>query len=109
MDRTLSSSPGRSGSRSCGASSEAVSASALSYRSGQAARPKRVELVAADASDGSTLARALAGGTILYHCASTRYHTWPTTLPPIMAAVVAAAAATGARIDLATPGSTRPH
>jgi nucleoside-diphosphate-sugar epimerase len=67
-------------------------------RSGQAELPKRVELVAADASEGSSLAQALAGGTILYHCASTPYHTWPKTLPPIMAAVIQAAAEAGARI-----------
>jgi nucleoside-diphosphate-sugar epimerase len=67
-------------------------------RSGQAELPESVELVAADASEGSSLAQALAGATVLYHCASTPYHTWPKTLPPIMAAVIQAAARTGARI-----------
>src|SRR6266536_3150091 len=67
-------------------------------RSGQAELPERVELVSADASDGASLVRALAGATVLYHCASTLYHTWPKTLPPIMAAVIEAAAAAGARI-----------
>jgi nucleoside-diphosphate-sugar epimerase len=67
-------------------------------RSGQAELPPGVELVAADASDGSRLAQALAGGTILCHCASTPYHTWPKTLPPIMTAVIQVAAATDARI-----------
>lgn len=67
-------------------------------RSGQAELPRGVEIVAADASDESSLAQALEGGTVLYHCASTPYHTWPKTLPPIMAAVIEAAAAAGTRI-----------
>lgn len=67
-------------------------------RSGQPELPRGVELVATDASDESSLAQALEGGTVLYHCANTPYHTWPKTLPPIMAAVIQAAAAAGTRI-----------
>jgi nucleoside-diphosphate-sugar epimerase len=63
-------------------------------RSGRAELPQRVELVAADASEGSSLAQALAGATVLYHCASTPYHSWPKTLPPIMAAVIQATTST---------------
>jgi len=44
------------------------------------------------------LSRALDGATVLYHCASTPYHTWPTTLPPIMAAMIGAAAAADAPV-----------
>ncbi len=67
-------------------------------RSGRGELPPGAELVAADASDETSLAQALAGATVLYHCASTPYHTWPKTLPPIMTAVIKAAAAAGARI-----------
>jgi len=67
-------------------------------RTGRAELPEHVELVAADASDGSSLTPVLAEATVIYHCANTPYHTWPKTLPPIMDAVIEAAAATGAPI-----------
>jgi len=67
-------------------------------RNGHAELPADVELVAADATDESSLAQALAGAAVLYHCASTPYHTWPKTLLPIMTAVIRTAAAVGARV-----------
>lgn len=67
-------------------------------RSGQAELPSGVELVAADACDASSLLRALEDGAVLYHCANAPYHAWPRMLPPIMTAVIEAAAAVGARI-----------
>jgi dTDP-D-glucose 4,6-dehydratase len=51
-----------------------------------------------DAADVATLRRAVAGASVLYHCLNTPYHTWPRTLPPIMAAVIEAAAAAGVRV-----------
>jgi nucleoside-diphosphate-sugar epimerase len=67
-------------------------------RSGHAELPPGVELVVADASAEASLTQALDGGTVLYHCANTPYHTWPKTLPPIMAAVIQAAGAASTRI-----------
>jgi nucleoside-diphosphate-sugar epimerase len=67
-------------------------------RSARAQLAAGVEQVAADATDATSLTRALAGGTVLYHCANTAYHTWPKTLPPIMTAMIEAAAVAGTRI-----------
>ncbi len=67
-------------------------------RSGSAPLPAQVEVVATDASDPARLTPALAGASVVYHCASTGYATWPKTLPPIMAAAIEAAAAADAAI-----------
>lgn len=67
-------------------------------RSGRAELPDTVEVVAADAADAASLGAALSGATVVYHCASTPYHTWPKRLPPIMTATIEAAATADARI-----------
>jgi nucleoside-diphosphate-sugar epimerase len=67
-------------------------------RSGQAELPGAIEVVAADATDAAALAAALADASVVYHCANAPYPTWPKTLPPIMAATIEAAAATGATV-----------
>jgi nucleoside-diphosphate-sugar epimerase len=67
-------------------------------RSGQAELPEAIGVVAADATDPAALAAALADASVVYHCASAPYPTWPKTLPPIMAATIEAAAATGATV-----------
>lgn len=67
-------------------------------RSGRAPLPGAAEVVASDASDAASLGPELAGATVVYHCASTPYSTWPKTLPAIMAATIEAAAAADAKI-----------
>jgi nucleoside-diphosphate-sugar epimerase len=67
-------------------------------RSGRAELPPEVEVAAVDATDGAALRRAVPGASVLYHCLNTPYHTWPRTLPPIMAAVIEAATDAGARV-----------
>ena len=54
-------------------------------RSGRAAVPDGVEVLAADAADHTAARRACQGGAVVYHCAATPYATWPQTLPPMMA------------------------
>lgn len=67
-------------------------------RSGRAELPDTVEVMAADAADAASLGATFSGATVVYHCASTPYHTWPKRLPPIMTATIEAAAAGDARI-----------
>ena len=55
-----------------------------------------VENVAADASDPVSLTKLTDGATALYNCAGAPYHRWPTDLPPLAAASLSAAHATGA-------------
>ena len=67
-------------------------------RSGRAAVPEGVEVMAADASDHAAACRACQGAAVVYHCAATPYATWPQTLPPLMDGIIAGAAAAGARL-----------
>jgi len=55
-----------------------------------------VELVAADASDAQRLAELTAGASVIYNCANPPYHRWSTQWPPMAAALLAAAEASGA-------------
>ncbi|MFB6931353.1 NAD-dependent epimerase/dehydratase family protein [Streptomyces chartreusis] len=55
-----------------------------------------IEKVVADASDPSTLTKLVNGASALYNCAGAPYHQWPTYLPPLAAASLAAAHATDA-------------
>ena len=55
-----------------------------------------VELVAADASDAQRLAELTAGASVIYNCANPPYHRWSTQWPPMAAALLTAAEASGA-------------
>jgi nucleoside-diphosphate-sugar epimerase len=58
--------------------------------------PSTVERVAADATDAASLASLAAGADALYNCASPPYHRWPQLWPPLAAAILKAAEASGA-------------
>jgi len=70
----------------------------LVSRSGRAQVPAGVDVLTADVSDPAAARRACDGASVVFHCASGLYATWPQTLPPIMEGIIAGAAATGARI-----------
>ena len=55
-----------------------------------------IECVAADAIDADVLARHTQGAVALYSCAGPAYHRWATDWPPLGAALVRAAEASGA-------------
>lgn len=56
----------------------------------------RVEHVALDASDAAALTAAARGADVLYNCANPPYHRWVEQWPPVAAALLTAAEATGA-------------
>ncbi len=58
--------------------------------------PEGVERVAADASDAEALSRYAEGATAIYSCAGPAYHRWTTDWPPLGAALIKAAEASGA-------------
>ncbi len=70
----------------------------LVSRAGRAAVPEGVQVAAADLTDPTAAGRAGQDAAVVYHCAATPYATWPRTLPPLMRGIIAAAAATGARL-----------
>src|SRR5215469_2199967 len=49
-----------------------------------------------DATDAEAVTRAARGAAVLYNCASPAYHRWTTDWPPLAAALLTAAEATGA-------------
>jgi nucleoside-diphosphate-sugar epimerase len=59
--------------------------------------------ISLDATDAEALTRAARGAAVLYNCASPAYHRWTTDWPPLAAALLSAAEATGA--VLATAGN----
>lgn len=68
----------------------------LLTRSGHGPGEQGIDLVAADATDPDVLARHAQGATALYCCGGPAYHRWPTDWPPLGAALVRAAEASGA-------------
>jgi nucleoside-diphosphate-sugar epimerase len=68
----------------------------LVSRRGTGPEHPAVERVAADATDSATLTRIAGGATALYNCAAPPYHRWPLEWPPLAAALLDAAEATGA-------------
>lgn len=60
-------------------------------RSGSGPTDPNIELVAADATDESTLIAHTAGAEVIYNCANPQYHTWSTDWPPLAAAILSAA------------------
>ena len=59
---------------------------------------ERIERVAADAMDAARLGEIAAGAHAIFNCANPSYPTWATAWPPIHAALIAVAEATGARL-----------
>jgi nucleoside-diphosphate-sugar epimerase len=68
-------------------------------RGGQA--PDGAQGVAADASDRAQAARAAAGGSVIYHCASPPYTQWPELFPPLTDSILGAAESSGAKLVFA--------
>ena len=66
-------------------------------RSGQAAAPAAVEVVAADVSRPDDAKRACSGAGIVYGCVGLDYGNWPGRWPPMMAGMLAGAEAARAR------------
>lgn len=60
--------------------------------------PEAAEIVAADLTDPAQAQAAASGASVLYQCASPRYHQWQTEFPPLQAAILRVAQATGARL-----------
>ena len=68
-------------------------------RSGQAGGlPPGVEVVQGDAYDVAKNVAVTQGATTIYQCAQPHYYEWPEKFPPLQAAILEAAAATGARL-----------
>ncbi|WP_155374348.1 NAD-dependent epimerase/dehydratase family protein [Catellatospora vulcania] len=65
-------------------------------RRGTGPQAPGIELVAADAADPARLAELAEGATALYNCANPAYHRWLTDWPPLAAALLHAAEASGA-------------
>jgi nucleoside-diphosphate-sugar epimerase len=68
-------------------------------RGGQA--PDGVQGMAADASDRAQAARAAAGASVIYHCASPPYTHWPELFPTLTGAILGAAESSGAKLVFA--------
>jgi nucleoside-diphosphate-sugar epimerase len=67
-------------------------------RSGRAALPPEVELLAGDAGDPAFATRTSAGASVVYNALNPPYHQWPALFPRLQAGVLAGAAASGARL-----------
>jgi nucleoside-diphosphate-sugar epimerase len=57
--------------------------------------------VAADVSDPAQAARAAAGASVIYHCASPPYTQWPELFPPLTRSILDAARSSGAKLVFA--------
>lgn len=68
----------------------------LVSRHGRGPRHDRIETVAADAAAPGALRAVATGAAALYNCANPAYHRWPIDWPPIAAALLDAAEASGA-------------
>lgn len=68
----------------------------LVSRRGTGPEHPSVERVAADATDSAALARRTEGAVALYNCAAPPYHRWTSEWPPLAAALLDTAKATGA-------------
>ena len=67
-------------------------------RSGRAAVPDGVEVVAGDASDPTFTSAVSAGARVVYQTLNPPYHQWEELFPGLQAGVLAAAQANGARL-----------
>ncbi|MDT0344791.1 NAD-dependent epimerase/dehydratase family protein [Streptomyces litchfieldiae] len=68
----------------------------LITRSGSGPDHPGIERLALDAGHTDELADALAGATTVFNAAMTAYHTWPETMPPLFASILAATERAGA-------------
>ena len=68
-------------------------------RGGQA--PDGAQGVAADVSDPGQAARAAAGASVIYHCASPPYTRWPELFPALTRSILDAAESSGAKLVFA--------
>jgi nucleoside-diphosphate-sugar epimerase len=68
-------------------------------RSGQA--PDGAQGVVADASDRAQAARAAAGASVIYHCASPPYTRWPELFPELTGSILGAAESSGGKLVFA--------
>ncbi|WP_214404082.1 NAD-dependent epimerase/dehydratase family protein [Pseudonocardia lacus] len=67
-------------------------------RSGRAAAPDGVEVVAGGAADPAFTVAVAAGARVVYQTLNPPYHRWPAEFPALQAGVLAAARAAGARL-----------
>lgn len=68
----------------------------LITRSGSGPDHPGIERIALDAGRTDELAEALAGATTVFNAAMTAYQTWPETMPPLFASILAATERAGA-------------
>ncbi|MEB8339541.1 NAD-dependent epimerase/dehydratase family protein [Streptomyces endophyticus] len=68
----------------------------LITRSGSGPDYPGIERIALDAGRTDELAEALAGATTVFNAAMTAYQTWPETMPPLFASILAATERAGA-------------
>ncbi len=67
-------------------------------RGGRADVPESVEVVGANVAEVADAKRACDGAAVVYHCANPPYAKWPDLHPPLMEAIIEAAAAAEARL-----------
>jgi nucleoside-diphosphate-sugar epimerase len=60
--------------------------------------PAEVEVVAGDAFNADFTRSVIKGAEVVYQCAQPEYHQWVTLFPPLQAAILAGAAANGAKL-----------
>ena len=70
----------------------------LVNRSGNAAAPQGVEVVAADATDLAASRKVCEGANVVYHCATGPYGRWAQFLPPLMNGIIEGASAAGGKL-----------
>ncbi|MFC9892550.1 NAD-dependent epimerase/dehydratase family protein [Nocardia sp. NPDC127579] len=70
----------------------------LLTRSGSGPHHPRITRVPVDATDPAALAAHCAGATVIHHCAGLEYARWATGFPPLIAAAIHAAEASGAAL-----------
>src|SRR6516162_5048550 len=63
--------------------------------------PDGAQGVAADVSDPAQAARAAAGASVIYHCASPPYTRWPELFPALTRSILDAAESSGAKLVFA--------
>jgi nucleoside-diphosphate-sugar epimerase len=67
-------------------------------RAGRADLPEGVEVLGANVADAADATRACDGAAVVYHCVNPPYAKWPELHPPLMEAIIEAAAAARARL-----------
>lgn len=67
-------------------------------RSGKAAVPSQIEVIAADAYDPKQVQMVTQGAAVVYQCAQPGYTQWQTFFPKLQASIVLGVAASGAKL-----------